>query len=139
MKALTFCQPYAHLIIIGEKRIENRTRQTQHRGPLVIHAGKSRKYLEPGDEDRFPDMVFGAVVGVAHLVACLRLKEIIAGDIPKPFEWVQTDQHTEGPWCWVLQDAVRLPRVIPWRGELSLFEIPDEVLGVCEGPAEIPV
>lgn len=51
MKALTICQPYAELIARGDKPIENRTWPTHYRGPLLIHAGKSRAWLD-GDEDR---------------------------------------------------------------------------------------
>ena len=39
MKALTVYHPWAHLIAIGAKRFETRGQKTNHRGPLVIHAG----------------------------------------------------------------------------------------------------
>ena len=45
MKALTICQPYAEMIANHEKPIENRTWPTSYRGPLAIHAGKSRAWL----------------------------------------------------------------------------------------------
>jgi hypothetical protein len=64
MKALTICQPYAHLIVRGEKRVENRTWPTRYTGPLAIHAGKSRQWLSPGDVPAFElkgdPLVFGA-------------------------------------------------------------------------------
>lgn len=81
LRALTICQPYAHLICIGEKRIENRRWRTTYRGPLPIHAGKSMAWLKTYDmkslaeRDKTP-MAFGAVVAVAHLVACFRIEEI---------------------------------------------------------------
>lgn len=40
MKALTLWQPWATLVAIGAKRIETRSWQTAHRGPLAIHAAK---------------------------------------------------------------------------------------------------
>ena len=46
MKAITISQPWAHLIVRGEKRVENRTWPTEHRGPLAIHAGKSLAELD---------------------------------------------------------------------------------------------
>lgn len=46
MKAITICQPYAELIACGEKRVENRTWPTNHRGMLYIHAGKNRSWLD---------------------------------------------------------------------------------------------
>ena len=40
MKALSVHQPYANRIASGEKTIELRTRNTSHRGPLLIVAAK---------------------------------------------------------------------------------------------------
>lgn len=40
MKALTIRQPWASLIAVGVKTIENRSWGTKHRGPLAIHAAK---------------------------------------------------------------------------------------------------
>lgn len=86
MKALTICQPFAHLIVLTDddpraKRVENRRWQTNYRGPLLIHAGKSREWLELDDtgtrdeEYDIPlaDMTFGAIVGIAQLVGCVQL------------------------------------------------------------------
>lgn len=39
---LTVKQPWAWLIINGEKLVENRTWQVRYRGPLLIHVSKSR-------------------------------------------------------------------------------------------------
>lgn len=40
MKALTLIQPWATLIMLGEKQIETRSWNTKYRGKLAIHAGK---------------------------------------------------------------------------------------------------
>lgn len=114
MKALTICQPYAHLIAIGDKLVENRTWPTPYRGPLAIHAGKSRAWLEGGEEYEFPDMVFGAVVAIAELVDCVRLE-----DLPPH---LRDHPHANGPWCWVLGDVRRVVPV-PYRGQQGLFDI----------------
>ena len=37
MKAITICQPYAELILLGEKRVENRVWRPGYLGPLLIH------------------------------------------------------------------------------------------------------
>ena len=44
MKVITICQPYAELILLGEKRVENRTWPTNYRGTIGIHAGKSKAW-----------------------------------------------------------------------------------------------
>ena len=131
MKALTIRQPYAHLIVIGEKRVENRSRQTVYRGPLLIHAGKSRSWVVNGDLQRYPDMVFGAIIGRVELVECLRLIDIHNGNLPLQLAWVRRHRHTEGPWCWVLEQVQRFPRPIPWRGNRYLFDVPDDVIPQC--------
>ena len=40
MKVLTIKQPWATLIMQGDKRFEFRSWQTKYRGELLIHAGK---------------------------------------------------------------------------------------------------
>ena len=45
MLCLTILEPWASGIVFGTKRVENRTWRTRHRGPLLIHAGRSRRYL----------------------------------------------------------------------------------------------
>lgn len=120
MKALTICQPYAHLIAIGEKPIENRTWPTAYRGPLAIHAGKSREWLDEYDEARYPTMAFGAVVAVANLVACLRLED----SAPWPNRWrhLRDHEHANGPWCFLLANVRRLPTPIPARGAQGFWD-----------------
>src|SRR5690348_75180 len=99
MKALTICQPYAEMIALGEKPIENRTWPTAYRGPLLIHAGKSLAWMDDDSEERYPGMVFGAVVAVARLVACLKRDDVA----PWPNRWrhLRDHEHANGPWCWV--------------------------------------
>ena len=40
MKVLTLFQPWATLVILGEKKIETRSWKTNYRGEIAIHAGK---------------------------------------------------------------------------------------------------
>jgi hypothetical protein len=122
MKALTICQPYAHLIAIGEKRVENRTWATAYRGPLAIHAGKSRKWLELGDVEEYPDMQFGSVVAVARLASCVPFAAVNRGALPA-FKWLVADKYASGPWCWILEDVRRLGNPIPATGRQGLFNI----------------
>jgi len=81
-KALSVCQPWACAIIHGPKRIENRTRYTHHRGPLLIHASKSQRYKRLKVSDLLPDLppwdelVFGALIGVVQVVDCVPLEEV---------------------------------------------------------------
>lgn len=125
MKAATICQPYAHLIVLGEKPIENRTWSTAYRGPLAIHAGKSRSWLGDGDGKRYPSMAFGAIVAVADLVACLHVwsKE----PWPERYAPLRDHEHTNGPWCFVLENVRRLETPIPCNGSLGLWIVPEDI------------
>lgn len=122
MKALTICQPYAHLVLTGEKPVENRTWRSSYVGPLLIHAGKSRSWLSDGDEDRYP-LVFGAIVGRVLMVDCVRPDRYLRGNP----EFADSG-HVNGPWCFVLAQPVRFATPIPWRGQQGFFDVPDTAL-----------
>lgn len=132
MKAITICQPYPRLILNGEKPVENRTWCTPYRGPLLIHAGKSRQWLEDDDEqdaiDAGDPLVFGAIVGLCNLAACLRIEDIEVGKHDQEYPQLVSRAHCGGPWCWLLTDVTRFAMPIPWKGAQGLFNIPDSVL-----------
>lgn len=121
LKCLSVQQPWAWGIIHGPKRIENRSRKTNYRGPVLIHAGKSRKRL--GDEgNAFPtmpaydDLPFGAIIGVVDLVDCVPVADVA----DEPF--------AEGPWCWILANPCAFDVPIPYCGALGLFGVPESVI-----------
>lgn len=118
MKALTICQPYAHLIATGEKLVENRVWQTSYRGKLAIHAGKSRDWLDGEEPD--PEMVFGAVVCIADLIDCLPIEGIERGVYDRKYPWLREHDHTNGPFCWVLAN-VRPIKPVPCGGKQGLW------------------
>jgi hypothetical protein len=139
VKALTICQPYAELIARGDKRIENRTWPTMYRGPLLIHAGKSREWIDFGydgngrqidDEYLIPidEMHFGFVVATAKLSNCVKVEAIHDGKYDDIYPWAKTHEHANGPWCFVLDEVKRLPKPIQYRGAQGLFEIPDDLV-----------
>ena len=120
MKALTICQPYAELILRGDKPVENRKWCCRYRGPLLIHAGKSRAWLDTWRE--IPDLVFGAIVGIASVIDCGSPEYVRA-----TYLTIADNEHVEGPWCIVLDAPRRLIEPIPYRGQQGLFDVPDEV------------
>lgn len=133
VKALSVAQPYAWAIVHGPKRVENRTWTTPYRGPLAIHASKSKQFLAgPGEplNDGTPepapaDMAFGALIGTATLIDVCR-----PGDRrpdPRVAE-AMASPWADGPFCWVLADVRPLPEPIPYRGGLGLMEVPADVL-----------
>jgi hypothetical protein len=138
MKALTICQPYAALIVAGEKLVENRTWPTNYRGVLAIHAGKSRAWLAPNTERWYADngepLVFGAVVGVAELVAVLDYGKIQRGHYDPEYSWVINHKHASGPWCWILRGAEPIDPV-QINGKQGLWNLPYETLKTAQEQA----
>lgn len=131
MKALTICQPFAELIVRGEKRVENRTWPTSYRGRFYIHAGKSRAWFDD-DADLIREFgcmpPFGAVVAIACLIDCILAADITMGDYDTKYPWLKDHEHTNGPWCWIL-DGVAPIGPWPWRGAQGLFDIGEDEIG----------
>ena len=151
MKALTICQPYAHLILLPttdprHKRVENRTRWFHYRGELLIHAGKSLTWLDFDDHGietecglTMDEMVFGAIVGVATLIGCSTASAIMhpdpddlvfahGADVIDCRAWLPDHQHVAGPMCLILHHVRKFIDPIPYRGSLGLFNVPDAVV-----------
>lgn len=123
MKALTICQPYAEMIRLGTKRVENRNWRSSYRGRIAIHAGKNLDYWdEEEDPQAYPEAVFGAVVAFADLVACVPIGEVKAGKFDEQFPWLREHEHALGPFCWVLDRVTSAPP-FPCRGAQGLFDI----------------
>jgi hypothetical protein len=106
MKVLTVRQPWAELIVSGRKDVENRTRRTNHRGLLAIHAGLGFDDHEPPVR-RVLD--FGAIIGVVDVVDCTQGSRS---------RWALPLQ-----WHWLLANARRLSKPIPYRGALGLWTV----------------
>lgn len=129
MKALTVSQPYASLISDGSKFVENRTWQINYRGPIAIHAGLGSKYLTKTELARYPT---GVVLAIADIAACVHLDEINirahssseSRRIPgtdKTWFSAHMHAHTEGPWCWILEN-VRQIEPVRATGKQGLWE-----------------
>jgi len=92
-RGLSIAEPWAHLIAAGFKQLENRTWQTDYRGPTLLHASKSERSindvdlmydvwsLHPAiyaawDDKRITEerQLFqaGAIIGTADIVDCVR-------------------------------------------------------------------
>lgn len=75
MKAISLHQPWAQLVVAGRKRIETRSWKTSHRGPLLIHAARTRIGEEFCRIYRIdPESLrYGFVVGCVELVDCIEM------------------------------------------------------------------
>jgi hypothetical protein len=136
MKAITISQPYASLIASGQKWIENRSWPTTYTGPLAIHAGKGLHYLDREEIKEFPT---GSIIATARLSGCVvreQLQRMSFGDTTKnqiipgcKVSWKQAfdHEHTEGPWCWILED-IRAIEPIEIKGAQQLWAVPREIM-----------
>ena len=132
MKTITICQPYAELILLGEKRVENRTWSTSYRGWIGIHAGKSKAWLKtysplPGLMD------FGCLVGYARLVRCMPIDRV--REMRDLFSELQP--HAEGPYCWIFEHVRRFIDPVSMSGRQGMFDITDwyrDMPDVAAGP-----
>jgi hypothetical protein len=121
MRALSIIQPWAHLIAIGLKDVENRTWATSHRGRVLLHASKRVDRLEFAgamriarddsnpDFDLTPgDVAFGALIGHADIVDCV---------------WQSDSPWFRGPRGFVLANAALWSAHVPCRGMPGLFDV----------------
>lgn len=151
MKAITICNPYPELIMRLEKRVENRTRMWHYRGPILIHAGLSRKFLdlnERGTVDAsgiaVAQMQFGMIIGQANIIDCVqpiglqsefgeygKLRPVFSEVVRSKYPWLQEHEHAEGPYCLILDEVKRFETPIPAVGKLGIweFELPVETKG----------
>jgi hypothetical protein len=143
VKALSIRQPWTAMIVHGQKRIENRSRRTNHRGLVALHASGKDRWDPSGqysdvvyeqwrhlgwsgvpnrDSER---IVYGAVLGVAEIadVCDARLNPLFTDERRCDCgRWAASSQAH-----WHLVNVTPLPEPVPCRGALGLWTLPDEV------------
>jgi hypothetical protein len=139
MKALTISEPFASLIINLEKWVENRTWYTSYRGPLAIHAGKGTQYL---DKEQLKDYPAGCVIGTCDLVGCYEKRSIMQWADWSPQSkpdgcsrtWAQLvgHKHTEGPYCFLIENVVKFDTPIPAKGKQGFWEWDESLMEVSK-------
>lgn len=138
MKALTIKQPWASLIALGEKKFETRGWKTDHKGPIAIHAGKTIN--KEAYEDFAPilkkhgltsadNLITGKIIAIANLVECHKVISedqvddiaITTGPQISGLEYWLGD-FSANRYAWELNAVKHLPKPIPAKGQLSLWE-----------------
>jgi len=130
VRCLVICQPWPWAIFHAPepKQYENRTWNSEHRGPLLILAGQSRQWLDGvewlrSENQPCPDadgLVFGAIVGIVNQVDAKHV-EHDAG------KWC-SNRYVSGPWCHVYADARPFETPVPYSGQRGYFDVPTEVV-----------
>lgn len=109
---MTVKQPWAGLIIRGDKTVENRSRKTNIRGRIAIHAGRS---IDRGGIDfcaansiPLPDMRTGEIIGTVEIIDSVTHSDSI---------------FFRGPHGYLLANPASCAP-IPIRGMLGFFDVP---------------
>lgn len=135
IKALSFRQPWATLVVEGRKTMDMRTWTTHYRGPLAIYASLEveKDACKLHDVD-VSTLTTGALIGVVDLVDIVPLTG-------KSYE-ANKEKHLmgrlfrEGLFGWTLTNPRPLdpPQVV--KGRLHLFDVNIELTDVNEKPSE---
>jgi hypothetical protein len=114
IKALSVRQPWANAILLG-KDVENRSRYFAHRGLMLIHASSHLDYRARRDPriKALPsnELVFGHLIGLVTLVDCVETSNSV---------WADRSVR----WKLILANPRRLTRPVPYKGRLTLFDVP---------------
>lgn len=127
VKVLTVQQPFAALLVLGIKDVENRTWRTSYRGQLAIHASKDSARsnfdvihtLTPSEESRWAYSTRlhegGAILG------CVWLVDIVGPPQRHISKWANPEP---GTFHWVVRDAIASAKPVPLKGRLGLWDLP---------------
>lgn len=131
---LTVKQPWAHLIvhgyrrfdgIVGHKSIENRSRRTNYRGTLYIHAGKSFDAKALDDIGNFcPAAKVEVMQSMARIIQergkIIGRVQLLGCGYPELGSTQESCWAEVGAWHWILADP---EPVVPFpaRGQLGIW------------------
>lgn len=125
-KALSIQQPWASLIITGNKLVENRTWGTKWRGTLAIHAGLK---VARHDADSLADELGLKPPYPTGYLGTVELIEVHAEDGAGCCGvWAQANESTgQRVFHWRFAAPLELPEPVKGRGMLGLFTPPQDI------------
>ena len=124
MKVLTIRQPWATLIMQGDKRFEFRSWQTKYRGELLIHAGKGidKEAVKRLEKYLPKDLPLGKILGKVMLVDCIRMSPEFKEELLKENSDIYTKSSFKENFGWQLENIQVFDAPIDATGHLSLWE-----------------
>lgn len=141
MKVITIQQPWASLIMIGAKSIETRSWATKYRGQILIHASAGfpkanrefcqtpivRAYLR-----EFNELPLGVILGQARLRHVYPSEHLLSSFDFNPAAYNPNERefgdYSQGRYGWMLDQVGVFDNPIPAKGQLGLWNFPDELL-----------
>lgn len=116
MKALSVRNPYAHLIMCGEKEYEFRTWKTDYRGDLLICSSANPK---------IKDTICG------HALCIVRLNDIFTVTA-KNYKDFGLDEKPDGKmYAWQFTDG-RIIKPFAVKGKLNFFNVDDDLIEIID-------
>lgn len=124
MKVLTIKQPWATLIIQGDKKFEFRSWQTKYRGDLLIHAGKGidKEAIKRLKEYLPEELPFGKIFGKVTLVDCIKISPEFKESLLKENKDIYTKSSFKENFGWQMDNVQAFKEPIEAKGHLSLWE-----------------
>ena len=118
MKALSVKQPWATLLVEGQKTIEVRSWKTEYRGHLLICASKTpaNTFWHDKTDNVHRLMHAGCIIGIVDL---LDVRPMLESD-----DEASVGNYTKGAYAWVVR-PVSFCKPVPIIGRLNLFDVPD--------------
>lgn len=135
MKVLTIKQPWATLIIQGNKKFEFRSWQTHYRGELLIHAGKSidkeaMKRLEKYLPENIP---LGKIIGKVNLTNCIKTSPEFFQNVQKENKDIYSKSIFKEEYAWQVELIEKFENPIEVKGNLSLWDYDYEKTAITNG------
>jgi hypothetical protein len=126
MKCISIRQPWAWLIIAGQKDIENRNWRTNFRGRILVHAAKGMTYAE-----YFDAIGYAHMIGLTGGIRCPNYADLLRGGIIGAVEIVDCVASSPSPWFsgrfgFVMRNPQPMP-FFPCKGALGIFEAPTSI------------
>ena len=152
MKAISLWQPWASLLVLGEKKIETRSWDTGYRGPLLIHAAKRQNISElialcaddiydralrrafgiaPDDiivNALLEKMPFGCIIGKVDLEQTESTETFKVSGMLSDQE-IALGNYDDGRYGWELENPIKFDHPVAYKGSQGFFEVPCEIIG----------
>lgn len=141
MRVISLHQPFATLLVLGEKIFETRHWATLFRGNLAIHAAKTTQYKTICDTQPFQSVLSkngyhsfsllprGGVIGKVNLLNCLKTSDTEVRDKLKELANEKFfGNFANGRFAWKTAGQVKFDKMIECVGRQGFFNVDDELI-----------